>query len=282
MIPRSEIRPLLRRLEIDSRRLLAGLSGGDYRSLLCGQGLEFADLRLYQPGDDIRAIDWNATARSGVPHSKQFSEERSRSMTLLADISRSMTPAKRRLLLETAALLAFAAVAHRDRLGLITFSDRIETLVRPKTGRSHALRILDELLTGEPTGRGTDLHPPLETALAVGKRPGLLILLSDGHGSLPQHLLNKVTARHELLLLPLRDSREQHLPKGGLTLFEDAETGRQRLVDLTAAPLTGGWQQLDRNLVTQLRRYRIDHAFLHSDQPIFPALASFFRRRRRR
>jgi uncharacterized protein (DUF58 family) len=286
MPSRSEIRPLLRRLEIHARRSLAGLSGGDYRSLLRGQGLEFADLRPYQPGDDIRAIDWNVTARSGVPHIKQFEEERSRSLTLLADISLSMTPAKRHLLVETAALLAFATVQHRDRLGLIAFSDQVETLVRPKTGRAHALRILDELLTREPSGGNTDLHAPLEAALAVNKRPGILVLLSDGHIELPQQLIDKVRAKHDLLMLPLRDSHEQQLPKAGLTLFADAESGEQRLIDLsdshaTDNRTTDGWQRLDRTLSAKLRRRQIDHTFLRSEQPIFPALATLFRRRRR-
>src|SRR5512133_1626928 len=138
-------RALVRRLELNSRRRLAATLAGAYRSQFRGQGMEFSELRPYQPGDDVRLIDWNVTARTGVPHLRQYKEERSRCLTLLVDLSASMAAAKRELLLETTALLAFAAAASGDRVALIAFTDRVEQLILPEGGMRHARRLLGEL-----------------------------------------------------------------------------------------------------------------------------------------
>lgn len=279
-------RALLRRLEITSKRLLDGALTGEFRSALRGQGLEFAELRPYEPGDDLRLIDWNVTARTGTPHVRRYREERSRTLLLLADLSPSCTPAKRELLLQTAALLAFAAVASRDRVALVVFSDRVEHLVPPGSGRNHALRLLGDLLTLAPSGRGTDLRPPLEAALALGRRPGLAILLSDFHAPLPEPLLRRTAARHDLLALVLRDGRESDLADAGLALFRDLESGEERLLDLSTArtrtALAEGWRDADRRLAASLRQLAVDHAFLAAGSPPLPILRALFQRRRRR
>lgn len=280
-----ETRRIIRRLEVNSKRLLAGSLLGEYRSHFRGHGMEFAEIRPYQAGDDIRQIDWNVTARTGSPHIRLYREERCRTLTLVADLSLSCTPAKRDLLVRTAALLAFSAVRNRDRLALIAFSDRVEQYLPPGTGRNHALHLLSLLLTLEPSGQGTDFIPPLETALNLGRQPGMIILLSDFHASLPHHLLLKAGARHDVLAFPLRDSREVSPPASGLVLVRDVESGRVRLLDLTPrrrVDIAAAWERADRELTAILRELGIDHAFLYSDDSPLPVLHSLFRSRRRR
>jgi uncharacterized protein (DUF58 family) len=281
----AEVRPLLRRLEIVSRRQLAGSLAGEYRTAFRGQGLEFAELRPYEAGDDPRHIDWRVTARTGAPHVRRYREERSRTLLLLADLSASCTPAKRHLQLEAAALLAFAAAATRDRVALVAFSDRVEHLLAPAAGRNHVLRLLTDLLTLRPAGTKTDLRPPLEAALALGRRPGMAILLSDFHAPLPEPLLRRVAARHDLLALVLRDAAENRLPTGGLLLCRDLESGAERLLDLSAGhaadALAQGWRETDRQLAAALGRAGVDHAFLASDASPLPPLRTLFARRRR-
>ncbi len=280
------VRPVLHRLEIAARRQLAGTFSGDYRTAFRGQGLEFAEIRLYEAGDDIRGIDWNVTARTGALHVRRYREERSRTLYLLTDISPSCTPAKRQLLLETSALLTFAAVGSRDRVALVAFSDRVEHLVPPGTGRNHALRLLCDLLTRKPQGRGTDLAAPLEASLALARRPGMIILLSDFHAPLPEPLLRRAAARHDLLAGVLRDTAETRRKPSGLVLFRDAESGREQLLDLQSPHachlLAEGWRQTDGRLTVELRQMGIDHALLTSEAPPLPALQALFRSRHRR
>lgn len=281
-----EIRPVIRRLEVTSRRLLAGALTGEYRSHFRGRGMEFSEIRPYQAGDDIRQMDWNVTARTGSPHVRLYREERGRTLIMLADLSPSCNAAKRELLVRTAALLAFAAVHNRDRLALVAFSDRVEELVPPGAGRNHALRILGVLLTLQAEGKGTDLRPPLEAAQGLGRRPGMIILLSDFHAPLPERLLRRVNARHDVLAFCLRDCREETFPAGGLVLVGDPESGRKRLLDIDSErsrlKLAQSWRQTDRELATALRRMGIDHAVLRSDAAPLPVLLSLFRSRLRR
>lgn len=276
-------RALLRRLEVTARKQLAGALAGEFRSRLRGRGMEFAGLRPYLPGDEVRQIDWNVTARTGTPHLRLYQEERSRSLTLLADLSPSLTPTLRTLLLETSALLAFAAVQSRDRLGLVAFSDRVERLVPPAPGRNQALRILSDLERRHCAGRGSDPREALETALALNRRPGLLLILSDGHLELPAPLLRRAAGRHDLVFLQLRDPAQRRLPGHGLLRVADAESGRQRLLDLASATartaIAEHWQASDRALAATLAGLGIDHAVLDCGQPVLPVLLRLFRRR---
>jgi uncharacterized protein (DUF58 family) len=286
LIPPLEIPAAVRRLEITARRQLSGTLAGEYRSHFRGRGMEFAEIRPYQVGDDPRQLDWNLTARCGTPQVRIYQEERSRTLTLLADVSLSCTPAKRLLLARCAALLAFAAVQNRDRVALIAFSDRTEELIPPGSGRNHALRILSTLLGLSPKGEGTDLNSPLDAALALNRRPGMLILLSDFHAPLPDELLRCALARHDLLALVLRDYRERQWPGSGLTLVADAESGARRLVDLGSraarASMEKAWDDSDRLLAAALQRLGIDHAFVDDEAEPLPALRSLFGSRRRR
>jgi len=277
-------RTLLRRLEVVSRRELAGALAGEMRTRLRGRGMEFAGIRPYLPGDEVRLIDWNVTARTGTPHLRLYQEERSRTLTLVADLSPSCTPALRALQLRAAALLAFAAVHNRDRLALVAVSDRVEEVVPPGLGRNHALRILHALHTRIPAGQGTDLSPALETALALHKRPGMVILLSDFHCPLPQPLLRRAGARHDLIALVLRDAAEDEPAQRGLLQLRDAESGRERLLDLTTAAsreaVASRRSEHDRALGRTLDSLAIDHVVLDSDEELLPILLRLFRRRR--
>ncbi len=279
-------RTLLRRLEVVSRRELAGALAGEVRSRLRGRGMEFAGIRPYLPGDEVRLIDWNVTARTGTPHIRLYQEERSRTLTLVADISPSCTPALRALQLRAAALLAFAAVHNRDRLALVAVSDRVEEVVPPGLGRNHALRILHALHTRTPAGQGTNLSPALETALALHKRPGMVILLSDLHCALPLPLLRRAGARHDLIALVLRDAAETYPAETGLLQLRDAESGRERLLDLTTTAareaVTTCRMAHDRSLSRDLDGLAIDHVLLDSNEEPLPALLRLFRRRRGR
>lgn len=278
-------RALLRRLEVSARKELAGALAGEFRSRLRGRGMEFAGLRPYLPGDEVRLIDWNVTARSGTPHVRLYQEERSRTLTLLADLSPSLTPPKRSLLLQIAALLAFAAVHSRDRLALVAFSDRIEQVVPPGTGRQHALRILSDLARLRPAGHGTDLAPALQMALALNRRPGLLLLLGDGHVDLPEALLRRAAGRHDLLALLLRDPAETDPQQRGLLQLRDLESGAERLVDLSSSgareAVAAAWAKSDATLAARLQGFGIDHAFLPCGTPPLPALLRLFRQRSR-
>lgn len=251
-------RSALRQLEIIARRELAGVGIGQARSRQRGQGMEFSDLRPYQPGDDIRRLDFSASARTGVPHTRLYREERAHTLTLLADLSASTTPAKRLLLAESASLLAFAAAQAGNRVALIAFSDRVEQVIKPGRGLRHAQRIAGELYTFQPRGQGTRLQPALATAGAINRRPGQLILLSDLHTELPGQQLQALGARHELLTLLLRDAAETEPPAGGLLQVIDSETRQTSLLDVASAAcrraIRDGWQQADQTTQASLAR----------------------------
>jgi uncharacterized protein (DUF58 family) len=273
-------RAAIRRLQITASRELAGLLSGACRSRFRGQGMDFSELRPYQPGDDIRQIDWSATARTGLPYSRIFAEERSRTITLLADLSPSCTSAKRKLLCETAGLLAFAAVAGGDRIALVAFSDRVERLVHPGRGIRQAQRITSELLTLKTHGNGTDLEPALNVARSLNRRPGLIILLSDLHCQLPLTLLRQTRAEHDLVTLLLRDGQEMSPPQAGLTLVQDAETKQLRLLDLSSKKnrqaISKNWQDNDAEVKRILQGLSTRSTVLQSDCPPLAELIRLF------
>jgi len=269
----------IRQLELTSRRQLAGLLGGGERSRFRGQGLEFAELRPYQPGDDPRLIDWNHTARQGQPHIRCYQEERSRQVLLLTDLSRSITPVKFALLQEAVALLAFAAVAQRDRVGLIGFAEETELVLPPGNSTTQVHRLLGRLDDHPRTATGTRLAPPLDKALRLLRRPGLILLLSDFHAALPTALLQRVASRHDLIAVLLRDPEEARLPAAPL-LLRDAETGAAALCDGSTSHLL--WQREDQQLSATLRGCGIELLKLSGGHPVLPPLRRFFLRRRKR
>ncbi len=235
-----EILAAVRRIEIRTRRMVDEVFSGEYHSVFRGRGVEFREVREYVAGDDVRAIDWNVTARTGDPFVKQFEEERELTVMLAADVSGSgRFGSGARTKAETAAelcgVLAFAAVSNQDKVGLLLFSDRVEKYIPPAKGRSHVLRIIRELLTYRPEHAGTDLAAPLELVGRVLKRKATVFLVSDFWAEDFGTSLRTVARRHDCVAVRLRDPRETEVPDVGLVRWRDAETGAELLVDTAAA-----------------------------------------------
>ncbi len=238
-----EIMASVRRIEIRTRRLVEEVFSGEYHSVFKGTGMEFREVREYVAGDDIRTIDWNVTARTGDPFVKLFEEERELTVMLVVDMSRSgWFGSGERTKVEVAAelcgVLAFSAIANKDKVGLLLFSDRVEKFIPPKKGKSHVLRLIRELLTFTPEGRGTDLNEPLRLLGSVLKRKATVFLVSDFWSGDFTTSLSVLGRRHDVVAVRIRDPRETALPDVGLVHWVDAESGQTVLVD-TSSPETG-------------------------------------------
>jgi uncharacterized protein (DUF58 family) len=226
----------IRRIQIRTRTILDAGIVGSYHANFKGRGMEFAEVREYQQGDDVRDIDWNVTARTGTPHVKRFVEERDLTLLLLVDVSGSQGFGSRFLLkrdyaAELAAVLAFSAVANHDRVGAVLFTDRVEAWVPPARGQQHALRIVRDLLAVEPEGRGTRIEEALRFARRVMKRRGIVALVSDFQDRGYERALGVLRRRHDVIAMHLWDPREQELPAAGLVSLADPETGEVVVVD---------------------------------------------------
>ena len=262
-----EILAAVRRIEIRTRRMVDEVFSGEYHSVFRGRGVEFREVREYVPGDDVRSIDWNVTARTDTPFVKQFEEERELTVVLAADVSASgRFGSGERTKAETAAelcgVLAFAAVSNKDKVGLLLFSDHVEKYIPPAKGRSHVLRIIRELLTYRSTGAGTDLEAPLQLIGRVLKRKATVFLVSDFWADDFSHSLRTVARRHDCVAVRLRDPREVDLPEVGLVSWRDAETGQELLVDTASAAvrsqLTERARRHDQHLERSLRQAGVD------------------------
>ena len=234
-----EILASVRRIEIKTRRLVEEVFSGEYHSVFKGTGMEFREVREYVPGDDVRTIDWNVTARTGQPFVKLFEEERELTVMLVVDMSRSgWFGSGERTKVEVAAelcgVLAFSAIANKDKVGLLLFSDRVEKFIPPAKGKSHVLRCIRELLTYEPEGRGTDLNEPLRLLGSVLKRKATVFLVSDFWTGDFSTSLSVLGRRHDVVAVRIRDPRETSLPAVGLVRWVDAETGQEALIDTSS------------------------------------------------
>jgi uncharacterized protein (DUF58 family) len=230
----------IRRIQIRTRVILESGIGGAYHTVFKGRGMEFAEVREYAPGDEVRTIDWNVTARMGVPYVKKFVEERDLTLLLLVDVSGSQDFGSRFLLkrdyaAELAAVLAFSAVANQDRVGAVLFSDRIEGYIPPGHGRKHALRIVRDLLAKPPEGKGTDLAGALRFARRVLRRRGIVAILSDFQATGYERALGVLRRKHDVVALHLQDPGEAQVPSVGLVALIDPETG-ERIVADTSRP----------------------------------------------
>jgi len=231
-----EILARVRRLQIRARRLVRLLFLGEYHSVFRGRGLEFSEVREYQPGDEVRTIDWNVTARMGVPYVKKFVEERELVLYLLVDVSpsslfSSTAVTKRELAAELATLLAFAADANNDKTGLIAFSDSVEHYVAPRKGMQHVLRMTRDLLYLQPRGRATDIKAATDLLMRIAKRPGVVFLISDFHARGYEPSLRLAAQKHDLTAVSITDPRELDLPRVGIVTLRDSESGRQVVID---------------------------------------------------
>jgi uncharacterized protein (DUF58 family) len=278
----------VRRIEISTNRLVDAGVAGDYHSVFKGRGIEFAEVRPYHEGDDIRTIDWNVTARMGRPFIKQFVEERDLTIFLAIDVSGSLdygsrSILKRELVAEIVALLGFAAVRNHDRVGAAFLSEEMELFLPPRRRRSQVLRIVHELLQRR-SRHGTDLDCALAAVLATLKQRAVLFVLSDFLASSYASSLKAASARHDVIAVELLDPREIELPAVAPVVLEDAETGHTALVHgARLARAYARQRETERTRLRQLLRHlRIDHLELRTDRPYLPTLVRFFEERRRR
>lgn len=286
----------VRQIEIRTNRLVTDTLAGQYHSVFKGRGMNFDAVREYVPGDEVRTIDWNVTARAGRPFVKKFVEERELTLLLMVDVSASGdfgsgVQSKRELAAEIASVLAFSAVKNSDKVGLVLFTDQVELYVPPRKGRRHVLRIVREVLGFEPQRRGTDVVQALDFVNDVIERRAIVFLLSDfqtGHSSTEdlRRALRQTNRRHDLVALPIDDPREQTLPALGIVAIEDAETGE--LIELdTRNPRVGErFAELARERATQMQRAfsaeAVDSLRLTTDQPYIASLMAFFKNRSRK
>jgi uncharacterized protein (DUF58 family) len=290
MIPR-EILKQVRRIEISTRGLVNEVFSGEYHSVFKGRGMNFAEVREYQYGDDVRSIDWNVTARAGAPFVKIFEEERELTVMLLVDVSASgdfgtRERLKAEVAVEICALLAFSAIKNNDKVGLIIFSDHVEKLVPPRKGRRHVLRVLRELLYHEPEGRGTDIGAALEYLANIQRKRAVVFLVSDFRDEGFQKPLSVAGRRHDLVAVRLRDPREERLPALGLLELEDPETGERIVVNTSSAAFRAAFERERERRVAALdralKRSKVDTIDVRTGEPYVKPLMRFFRERARR
>ena len=289
-IPR-EILKQVRRIEIGTRGLVNEVFSGEYHSVFKGRGMNFAEVREYQYGDDIRSIDWNVTARSGAPFVKVFEEERELTVMLLVDVSASgdfgtRERLKGEMAVEICALLAFSAIKNNDKVGLVIFSDRIEKFVPPRKGRRHVLRVLRELLYHEPEGRGTDITAALDYLNHVQKKKAVTFLVSDFQDEGFERALSIAGRRHDVVAVRVSDPRERTLPPVGWMELEDPETGERVMVDTSDVDFRQRFaERVERRraeLDRALRRSKVDVVDVETGRPYVEPLMRFFRERARR
>ena len=292
MLPPEVVRQI-RRLQLRARRAVRTLLGGEYHSTFKGAGLSFEEVREYQPGDDVRGIDWNVTARMGQPYIKRYVEERELTLLLVVDLSASQrfgtgAQQKRAVAAELAALLAFSAIGNNDRVGLLAFSDRIERHVTPGKGTRHVLRLLRDLLYYQPEGKGTDLALALDHINKVQKRRTVVFVISDFLGDHESfaNSFRRAAHRHDLIAIRTSDPREQSWPAVGLVQLEDAETGKQLLIDTNDSRFRTAFTERATQRQEQLRKLvrgsGADLIEVSTDGQHFDPLLKFFRSRVRR
>jgi uncharacterized protein (DUF58 family) len=279
VIPRELIKKL-KKIEIRTARLANEQLAGGYHSVFKGRGMAFSEVRQYQPGDDVRFIDWNVSARMNETYVKVFTEEREMTVMLLVDLSASerfglVARPKVETVAEVAALLAFSAIKNNDRVGLILFTDRVERFVPPKKGKGHVMRVVTEILNARPEGRGTDIGAALDLLGGVQRRRAVAFLVSDLVAEDYERSLRIAAARHDLIPVQVVDPREEELPDIGLALVEDLETGELVEIDTSDAKERASREQF-------FGRLGVDHVVVHTDRDYVKPLGDLFRRRQRR
>ncbi len=278
----------VRKIEIKTRGLTRHEFSGEYHSAFKGRGMSFAEARPYQWGDDVRHLDWNVSARTGEPHIKIFEEERELTVMLMVDVSQSAFwgaegPEKREFLAEICAVLAFSALSNGDKVGLLLFSDRVELFMPPKKGRSHALRIIRELLNVEPKGRQTDIGGAIEWAQNFLKKRAICFLASDFLAPDFEAALKLLARKHDVIGLHAFDEKEKTLPDVGLALVEDPETGRRMWLDTSNEAVRARYSSFfKKNLAATEQaffRSRADLLSLKTSEAYAAILRSFFAKR---
>lgn len=290
MLPQ-EVLAQIRRLQLKARRAVEDLLGGEYHSVFKGTGLAFEEVRAYQPGDDVRTIDWNVSARMGQPFIKRFVEERELTVVLAVDMSGSLRFGTQRLekrvaAAEVAATVAFSAIANNDKVGLVAFTDRVEKLLPPRQGLRHVLRLIRDVLYFEPRHAGTNLATALDTLNKVVHRRAIVFLISDFRDEGYEKSFKRTARRHDLVAVRVSDPREEELPPVGSVSFEDAETGGRLVLDTGRVEVREAYAGLARGRRESCRRLAraagVDLVEIGTDGRHLDALVDFFRQRERR
>jgi uncharacterized protein (DUF58 family) len=290
MIPK-DLAKKIRLIQIHSRRAVNDVLAGEYKSVFKGSGMEFDEVREYAPGDEIRSIDWNVTARTGRPFIKRYVEEREQTVLLMVDLSASgdfgsRGQKKNEIAAELCALLSFSAIRNNDKVGLIAFTDKVEKFIAPKKGATHVLRLVREILQFQPTERGTDIAEALDFAARVTHRRSIIFLVSDFHAAGYEKQLKILSRRHDVVAMTVHDPLEANLPDVGLIELEDAETGQRRVVDSSSKQVRAQYRQVAQNrrdgLAIFLRRLSIDQIGVTAGDDYLQDLIGFFRGRESR
>ena len=290
MLPKEILRKI-RRIEITTSRLVTDFLSGQYESVFKGRGMEFDEVREYQPGDEIRTIDWNVTARMGHPYVKKYVEERQLTVMLLLDASSSSQFGttkrfKKELAAEVSAVLAFAAIKNNDRVGLIIFTDRIEKFVPPRKGPHHVLRVVREALYFNPKGKGTDIGGALRYLDNVLSRSAITFVISDFFAADFKKPLSIANKKHDVVAITITDPREAELPNAGIIELVDAESGSPYIIDTSSAKV----RELYAKKARQMKEARtklfgsvgVDHIDISTDKNYLDEFIKFFRMRKRR
>ncbi|MDP2301074.1 MAG: DUF58 domain-containing protein [Ignavibacteria bacterium] len=281
----------VRQIEIRTKGLVNQVFSGEYHSVFKGRGMAFSEVREYQVGDDIRNIDWNVTARFGHPFIKIFEEERELTVMLLVDLSGSLSfgsikQTKQQIAAELSAIFAFSALKNNDKVGMILFTDKIEKFIPPKKSKSHTLRIIREVLSFEPSGKGTNIKLALEFLSKTIKKRSIVFLLSDFNDKGYEQLLNIASRRHDLVPIVLSDIREENVPQIGLINFTDPETGKTILVDSSNNAFQN-WYKNKYSLILNERKFiftkcKLDSISINTGDSYIKPLVNFFKARERR
>ncbi len=287
-----EVLKQVKKIEILNRILVENVLRGAYRSSFKGQGMEFADVREYVEGDDVRTIDWNVTARTNVPHVKQFIEEREMTVLLLLDASASVdfgtiNRVKRQLAVEFCASLAFSAIKNNDRVGLVIFTDRIEHFIPPKKGRMHIMRLIRDMIYFQPRSRNTDLNCVLEFLTHLVKKRCTAFLISDFLSGINfEENLRRANFRHDLNAVVLTDQREREMPNVGILELQEPESGKRVVIDTGSRRARERFNHFSREhrkkLMDLFKRCRVDSVDLDTAKSYVDAIVAFFRKRLRR
>ena len=285
-----EILKRIKKIEIRTNMLVEGLIAGNYHSVFKGRGIEFSEVREYVPGDDIRTIDWNVTARFNSPFVKEFIEERDLNVYIVFDVSGSSEfgyeKSKKEVGFEIAASVMFAALKNNDNIGLCLFTDRIERFIKPRKGKKFVLRLLRELIYFEPSSKKTDIRESLMELGKILKRRSILFIISDFISENFEKPLRYLRKRHDVILINLSDTREEGMPDIGYVLLEDGETGEQVLVNTSDENFRRFYEESvkkrNKELEKRMKKLKIDMVHVRTDEPFYMPLVRFFNMRKRR
>ena len=288
---KTEILSKIRKIELRSKKLVEEVFSGKYHSVFRGQGLEFSEVREYVPGDDVRRISWNVTARRNKPYIKKYDEEREQTVIFVVDLSASgqfgsINITKNELIAELTAVLAFSALKNGDRVGLLTFTDIIEQYIKPKKNKKHILRLIDIILSYKPQNKKTNIETALRSLNKLCKRKALVFLISDFYDNNFDSLLKVTSNKHDLVCIKISDPKEQEIPKSGIFRLKDAETDLLIDVDLSSNDVREEYYKNlklhEQYLNETFRVAKTDIIDIYTDRPYIFELVKFFKSRQQK